>query len=187
MTPMAPTRPTRPASPPLPARRHQRRIPLMADLAAAAAARSVVRNAIRAWRVPVDADVAVLLTSELVTNAATHGTPTAGTFVLLTIACDAAGLRVDVHDSSDDLPVVDSLIDEAPAEAETGRGLLLVTTLSAEWGFYRTSAGKAVYFALELQRSVSEAVINEPFHPDGGRQISELDGQDERVRRLGLM
>ena len=192
MTPMAPTRPNRPTRSaslpalPLPMSARQCRIPLMADAAAASAARSVVEDAIRTWRVPVDADVAILLTSELITNAVTHGAPAAGTFVLLTIACDAAGLRVDVHDSSGDLPVLDSLIDEAPAEAETGRGLLLVTTLSAEWGFYRTPAGKAVYFTLELQRSVSETVINEPFHPDGGRQISAPDGQDQRVRRLGL-
>ena len=149
MTPMVPTRPirpTRPASPPLLAGQHQCRIPLLADLAAAAGARSVVEDAIRTWRVPVDADVAVLLTSELVTNAVTHTAPAAETFVLLTIACDAAGLRVDVHDGSADLPVVD----DAPAEAETGRGLLLVTSLSAEWGFYRTPAGKAVYFTLKF-------------------------------------
>ncbi len=170
MTPMAPTRPTHPAGPPLPVSQHQCRIPLMADLAAAAAARSVVEDAIRAWRVPVDADVAVLLTSELVTNAVTHGTPTAGTFVLLTIACDAACLRVDVHDGSGDLPVLDTgLIDETPAEAETGRGLLLVTSLSAEWGFYRTPAGKAVYFTLELQRDVPETGITAP---DGRRSRS---------------
>jgi anti-sigma regulatory factor (Ser/Thr protein kinase) len=189
MTPMAPTRPNRPirpARPSLPMSARQCRIPLMADLTAASSARSVVEDAIRTWRVPVDTDVAVLLTSELVTNAVTHGTPAAGTFVLLTIACDAAGLRVDVHDSSGDLPVLDSLIDEAPAEAETGRGLLLVTTLSAEWGFYRTPAGKAVYFTLELQQSVPESDINEPFRPDDGGRLSESDGQDERVRRLGL-
>src|SRR5487761_129772 len=164
MTPMAPTRPNRPtsiASPPLPVGQHQCRIPLMADLAAAAAARSVVEDAIRAWRVPVDPDVAVLLTSELVTNAVTHGTPTAGTFVLLTVACDVSGLRVDVHDGSGDLPVLDTgLLDEGPAEAETGRGLLLVTSLSAEWGFYRTPTGKAVYFTLELQQEIPETAIN---------------------------
>ena len=170
MTPMAPTRPTRPASPPLPVSQHQCRIPLLADLAAAAAARSVVEDAIRAWCVPVDADVAVLLTSELVTNAVTHGAPTAGTFVLLAIACDAACLRVDVHDGSGDLPVLGTgLIDETPAEAETGRGLLLVTSLSAEWGFYRTPAGKAVYFTLELQREVPEAGVTAP---DGRRSRS---------------
>jgi anti-sigma regulatory factor (Ser/Thr protein kinase) len=154
---MTPTAPTRPASQALPVSLHQCRIPLMADLAAAAAARSVVDDAIRAWRVPVDADVAVLLTSELVANAVTHGAPTAGTFVLLTIACDSACLRVDVHDGSGDLPVLDTgLIEEAPAEAETGRGLLLVTLLSAEWGFYRTPAGKAVYFTLQVQPDISE-------------------------------
>lgn len=186
MTPMAPTRPNRPTSLPLPANAllpddagtparpgggrsdehwlpmsaRQCRIPLMANPAAAAAARSVVEDAIRTWRVPVDADTAVLLTSELVTNAVTHGTPNAGTFVLLAIACDAAGLRVDVHDGSADLPVLDTgLLDDALAEAENGRGLLLVTTLSAEWGFYRTPAGKAVYFTLALQRDSAETDI----------------------------
>jgi anti-sigma regulatory factor (Ser/Thr protein kinase) len=148
MTPMAPPRPNRPASPPLPASQHQCRVPLLADVAAAAAARAVVQDCIRAWRTPVDPDVAVLLTSELVTNAVTHGTTTTGTFVILTVGCDAAALRVDVHDGSSDLP----LLDTAPAEAETGRGLLLVTSLSAEWGFYRTSAGKAVYFTLDIPR-----------------------------------
>ena len=173
MTPMAPPRPTRPASPPLPASQHKCHIPLMADLAAAAAARSVVEDAIRTWRVKVDADVAVLLTSELVTNAVTHGTPTAGTFVLLTIACDSECLRVDVHDGCGDLPVLDTeLVDEAPAEAETGRGLLLVTSLSAEWGFYRTPAGKAVYFTLELQRDIPETGI------DAGDGL--LDGRRSR-------
>lgn len=162
MTPMAPTRPTRPDGPPsLPMSARRCRIPLMAGPAAAAAARSVVKDAIRTWRVPVDMDAAILLTSELVTNAVTHGAPAAGTFVLLTIACDAAGLRVDVHDGSGDLPVLDTglldnnPLDGDPDEAETGRGLLLVTTLSAEWGFYRTPAGKAVYFTLELQRASS--------------------------------
>ena len=168
MTPMAPTRPnrpTRPASLPgrsLPMSAHKCRVPLLADLAAASAARSVVEDAIRTWRVPVDADAAILLTSELVTNAVTHGAPTAGTFVLLTIACDAAGLRVDVHDGSGYLPVLDTglLDDEALAEVETGRGLLLVTTLSAEWGFYRTPAGKAVYFTLGFRSEGVETVVN---------------------------
>lgn len=187
MTPMAPTRQTRPirnASPPFPVSQHQCRIPLMADLAAAAGARAVVEDCIRAWRVPVDADVAVLLTSELVTNAVTHGTPTAGTFVLLTIACDAATLRVDVHDGSGNLPVLDAgPIEEAPEEAETGRGLLLVTSLSAEWGFYRTSGGKAVYFTLELHRDVPQTVVDGSLHPDQLDQIADPDGRDEKVRR----
>jgi len=165
MTPMAPTRSTYSVRPPLPVSQHQCRIPLMADLAAAAGARAVVQDCIRTWRVPVDADVAVLLTSELVTNAVTHGSPSAaGTFVLLTVAWESAGLRVDVHDGSGDLP----MLEEATAEAETGRGLLLVTSLSAEWGFYRTSGGKAVYFTLEVPPDVDDTVI------------SDADGRDPR-------
>jgi anti-sigma regulatory factor (Ser/Thr protein kinase) len=167
MTPMAPTRPTHSVRPPLPVSQHQCRIPLMADLAAAAGARAVVKDCIRTWRVPVDADAAVLLTSELVTNAVTHGSPSAaGTFVLLTVAWDAAGLRVDVHDGSGELPVLDGpvldepVLDVTAAEAETGRGLLLVTALSAEWGFYRTPAGKAVYFTLELKSAGNETVMS---------------------------
>jgi anti-sigma regulatory factor (Ser/Thr protein kinase) len=160
----------------------------MADLAAAAVARSVVEDAIRTWRVPVDSDVAILLTSELVTNAVTHGTPAAGTFVLLTIACDTACLRVDVHDGSGDLPVLDTgLIDKAPAEAETGRGLLLVTSLSAEWGFYRTPDGKAVFFTLELQPDIQEADINEPFHPaDRGPTANRTDRMEGFAAGGGL-
>jgi hypothetical protein len=71
---------------------------------------------------------------------------------------------VDVHDGSGDLPLLESPL----AEAETGRGLLLVTSLSAEWGFYRTPKGKAVYFTLE-------------FLPDVHENVS--DGSDDGVSR----
>ena len=160
MTPMAPPRPTIPT---VPTRPRVRRVRLIAGLAAAKTARAVVETMIRAWRVPVDPDVAVLLTSELVTNAVTHGAGAgeavdAGGFVTLAIACGAAGLRVDVHDGSGDLP----LLEDAAAEAETGRGLLLVTSLSAEWGYYRTATGKAVYFTLEFQPDVYETVSDGP-------------------------
>jgi anti-sigma regulatory factor (Ser/Thr protein kinase) len=118
-----------------------RRIPLAAAPSAAAKARSQIEAAIHAWDVPVDASVAVLLTSELVTNAITHE---AGEIVMLVVSCDGGQLRVDVHDTSRSLPrPVD-----APGDAETGRGLMLVASLSTDWGYYRTRAGKAVYFTL---------------------------------------
>jgi anti-sigma regulatory factor (Ser/Thr protein kinase) len=156
MTQMAPTRPNSPTVRPLPVARRAFRIPLLADLTAVASARAVIEDVIRAWRVPVDADVAVLLTSELMTNAVTHGTKETGEFVLLAVACDAAVLRVEVHDGSGDLPVLDI----APADAETGRGLLLVTSLSAEWGSQRTSEGKAVYFTLQLQPGLTSRSVS---------------------------
>ena len=118
-----------------------RRVLLATGPAAAAAARRHVRTAIIAWDIPVDVDVAVLLTSELVTNAIRHqpGEP-----VTLTITCACGQLRVDVHDTSRSVPAPA----KAPPGAEAGRGLMLVASLSADWGYRRTPAGKAVYFTL---------------------------------------
>jgi anti-sigma regulatory factor (Ser/Thr protein kinase) len=135
MDTMAPTRPTV---------QHPRRISLTAGPAAAAAARSQVRDAIYAWGLPVDVPVAALLTSELVTNAISHE---ASETVTLVITCVCRQLRIDVHDTSCSVPVQ---VDAAP-DAEAGRGLMLVDSLSTYWGFYRTPAGKAVYFTLAFQ------------------------------------
>ena len=135
------------------------RVRLTTGPAAAAEARSQVRAAIRAWDVPVDQDIAVLLTSELVTNAIGHEV---GETIVLAITCSFGQLRVDVHDTSHTWPV---LVD-APVDAEAGRGLMMVATLSATWGVYRTPAGKAVYFTLA-------------FEPG-------LAGSDERGKTWGL-
>jgi len=118
-----------------------RRIPLPAGPAAPAQARRQVQAAISAWDLPVDPDVAVLLTSELVTNAVRQQ---AGQPILLTITGTGGQLRVDVHDTSRARPVPA----DAPADAEAGRGLMLVARLSAAWGYHQTPAGKAVYFTL---------------------------------------
>jgi anti-sigma regulatory factor (Ser/Thr protein kinase) len=135
MNTIAPTRP---------AVQRKRRISLSAGPAAAAAARSQVRAAIYAWDVPVDPAAAVLLTSELVTNAIRHET---GETIMLAITCACGQFRIDVHDTCCSVPMpVDG-----PADAETGRGLMLVSSLSTEWGYYRTPAGKAVYFTLAFE------------------------------------
>ena len=131
-------------SPIRPIVQRERRISLTAGPAAAAAARSQVRAAIYAGDVPVDSPVAVLLTSELVTNAIRHE---AGETVMLVITCACGQLRVDVHDTSCSVPVPV----RAPADAETGRGLMLVASLSNDWGYYLTPAGKAVYFTLAFR------------------------------------
>jgi anti-sigma regulatory factor (Ser/Thr protein kinase) len=109
--------------------------------AAVPVARRQVQSVVRAWDVPADpADVA-LLTSELVTNAVRHA---AGPVVTLVVSCSRGQVRVDVHDTSCVLPE----LADVPADAESGRGLHLVASLADEWGFYRTPAGKAVYFML---------------------------------------
>jgi hypothetical protein len=51
---------------------------------------------------------------------------------------------------------------DAPEYAESGRGLMLVATLSTDWGFYRTPAGKAVYFTLGFQAQQDEGHDRSP-------------------------
>src|SRR5215475_3954549 len=127
-----------------PALQRPRRIALPAGPAAAAEARRQVGAYIYTWDVPVEPLDAELLTSELVTNAIMHEV---GETVMLVISCTWNQLRIDVHDTSPSMPVPVN----APLDAEAGRGLLLVSTLSTEWGWYRTCSGKAVYFTLAFE------------------------------------
>jgi len=136
-------------TPTLPTELHQRRVRLARVPSAAAQARDQVREAIRAWKIPVDPDIAILLTSDLVTNAITHGN---GMTVTVAIGCSRGHLRVDVYDSHRSLPVPA----DHPADTDTGRGLILVATLSTDWGSFRTPAGNAVYFTLAFQTGGGE-------------------------------
>jgi anti-sigma regulatory factor (Ser/Thr protein kinase) len=128
----------------------ERRISLTAGPAAAATARRQVRAAIYNWNVPVDPPTAELLTSELVTNAIRHEN---GETIRLVMTCACGKFRADVHDTSRALPMP---VDR-PADAETGRGLVLVDSLSTDWGWYRTPGGKAVYFMLAFEDDLDES------------------------------
>jgi anti-sigma regulatory factor (Ser/Thr protein kinase) len=89
-------------------------------------------------------DEALLLVSELVTNAVVYGAPP----IKLKVSCNGSeGLEVRVSDGSDRLPERR----EAGALAEGGRGLFLVDSLSSRWGVEATEAGKEVWFALRPQ------------------------------------
>ena len=125
---------TRPAAP------RKLRITLTAEHAAQAA-RNEVRAAIRAWDVPVDPSVAVLLTGELVANALRHGP---GRAIELVVSCALGQLQVDVYDTSPATP----LPVDAPPGTATGAGLMLLANLSSSWGYCRTPTGRAGYFTL---------------------------------------
>jgi anti-sigma regulatory factor (Ser/Thr protein kinase) len=83
---------------------------------------------------------AVLLVSELVTNSVIHGGPP----VIVAVDCDGDALQVRVRDGSPALPARRT----AEQEAEGGRGLALVETLSSDWGVDPRPDGKNVWFVL---------------------------------------
>lgn len=88
-------------------------------------------------------EVAAVLTSELVTNAVRYG----GSQAVLEARSPGGVLRVSVGDDNPDLPRVGPAPD---LTAESGRGVLLVSTLSSRWGVEQLpSGGKAVWFELE--------------------------------------
>lgn len=90
------------------------------------------------------ADVAVLLTSELVTNAIRHGNSP----ILLRAGLVHGRLRVEVVDHA-----VDGVaIRRAQDEDEDGRGLQLVDVLADSWGWSPIRNGKHVWF--ELARTI---------------------------------
>src|ERR1700728_4513303 len=134
--------------------------------AAAAAARRFVRDTLCSWNLAGErsgagggdepdtlVDDAVLLTSELVTNAVLHaGTPVQVTCRLLG---DLSGGAIEI-----------AVLDRRPAqirpdrphsaaeaaERTNGRGLQLPSELASAWGVTYARAAKAVWFRLDLDR-----------------------------------
>src|SRR5688500_13146986 len=120
---------------------------LPAEPASASAARRLVTEAVE--RSPLAntaaADTAVLLVSEVVTNAVLH----AGTSIRVKVRVDGRSVRVEVRDGSVALPSRRHY-DEGAA---TGRGLELVELLASTWGTEQESNGKVVWFEVSVDPS----------------------------------
>jgi anti-sigma regulatory factor (Ser/Thr protein kinase) len=91
---------------------------------------------------PSATEAALLLTSELVTNAVVH-TDTVG--VEVQAHCDGTRLRVCVDDGAT-TPLKPVGGDGAEPPAGGGRGLWLVEALAARWGCEALPEGKRVWF-----------------------------------------
>jgi anti-sigma regulatory factor (Ser/Thr protein kinase) len=119
---------------------------------AAAEARRFVRDTLQTWFVSGAAiaghglvDDAVLLTSELVTNAVVH----AGTPVEVTCRLTGGGVEVVVSDGHPARLVPEPPESEhIPAERTSGRGLLLPAALASAWGVTYGRSAKAVWFRI---------------------------------------
>lgn len=117
-------------------------------------ARLHAKNTLREWGMETLADTVELLVSEIVTNAVRASAEIAnpqpetrrasrGPRVRLWLTSAGHGVLIQVWDGHHHEPVCQ----EAAPDEEAGRGLLLVETLSAEWGCYAADGpgGKIVW------------------------------------------
>jgi anti-sigma regulatory factor (Ser/Thr protein kinase) len=95
-------------------------------------------------------DVALLLVTELVSNAVQH----AGAAPVLDVQIFGDAIRIAVRDPSPTLPEPAGAPDDL---VERGRGLLLVDSLAQNWGAEPGSVGKTVWCEVELAREASVA------------------------------
>ncbi|AGS72184.1 regulatory protein [Streptomyces collinus Tu 365] len=113
-----------------------------------ATARSFVRDTLQGWGFADVVDDAVVLTSELVTNAVVH----AGTHAEVLCLRTEDGVRVEVSDRypEREVPVQGSPAAMGSPDREGGRGLQLCAALAARWGVDYTPTHKNVWFQLDL-------------------------------------
>lgn len=104
--------------------------------------RAFLNKALLSWDCVSLADEALLLISEILTNAVQHAEGPIGVRLCRT----ATGLTVEVSDHSPHLPQPRRAADDE----ESGRGLLLVRTLADTWGVRPTDEGKTTWFTLKL-------------------------------------
>jgi anti-sigma regulatory factor (Ser/Thr protein kinase) len=85
-------------------------------------------------------EVAVLLVSELVTNAVVHARGP----ICLTVHTDAHWVRIEGEDPGHRRPVLRA----ATLDAVDGRGLLVVDGLATDWGTEQRATHKVVWFEI---------------------------------------
>lgn len=113
-----------------------------------ATARSFVRDTLQGWGFADIVDDAVVLTSELVTNAVVH----AGTHADVLCLRTEDGVRIEVSDRypEREVPVQSAAVTMGSPDREGGRGLQLCAALAGRWGVEYTPTHKNVWFQLDL-------------------------------------
>ncbi|NUT26817.1 MAG: GAF domain-containing protein, partial [Streptomyces sp.] len=113
-----------------------------------ASARSFVRDTLQGWGFADIVDDAVVLTSELVTNAVVH----AGTSADVLCLRSDEGARIEVADRypEREIPLQGSPANMGSPDREGGRGLQLCAALAGRWGVEYTPTHKQVWFQLDL-------------------------------------
>lgn len=109
-----------------------------------ATARRVVGTLLEGWQLADVAPDAMLVVSELVTNAVQHA-PMTDSFEL-ELLCHADRVRISLADGSSIKPVVREL----NSERLRGRGMRLVSELTEAWGAEDLGSGKRVWVELTV-------------------------------------
>jgi anti-sigma regulatory factor (Ser/Thr protein kinase) len=115
-------------------------IPLAGTRADVGAGRQFVRETVEGWGYGDVAEDAVLIASELITNAVLH----ARTRLEVTVRQVSDRIRIEVTDKSHNLPQ----LRRHSLQSATGRGLHLVAALASDWGADARSDGKVVWVEL---------------------------------------
>ncbi|MGW1724183.1 PAS domain S-box protein [Streptomyces sp. NPDC002306] len=115
---------------------------LPAEAASVPEGRAFLHKALTSWNCTANADDALLLLSETLTNAVQHAEGPLGVHLHRTVT----DLTVEVSDRSPQLPQPRL----AAEDEESGRGLILVRTLANDWGVRPTDQGKTTWFSLKL-------------------------------------
>ncbi|RNG20793.1 ATP-binding protein [Streptomyces botrytidirepellens] len=111
-----------------------------------ARARADLRTTLASWGLPTVEEVALLVLSELITNAVRHAR-VPGRQIETRYLHQGDSVRIEVHDTGDPHP---RLMTPRP-EAVHGRGLFLVDALADQWGVTpRAVVGKAVWAVLAI-------------------------------------
>jgi anti-sigma regulatory factor (Ser/Thr protein kinase) len=106
------------------------------QLSGVRSARRFVAAALQEWGVAAVDDILVVV-SEMVTNALTHGEGPVG----VVIECRDASVRFEVSDGSAVMPMARQVLADAPS----GRGMRIVETLADRWGADLRPPGKTVW------------------------------------------
>lgn len=127
-------------------------VDLLPRLGSARSGRRATVAVLTGWGVPSWAvDDAVLIVSELVTNAVLHVREEAA--LGLELQLSDTNLRISLSDGS----AVRPLAREAARHDENGRGMAIVTALSERWGVEDHHGGKRIWFEVDLQRTAPTA------------------------------
>ncbi|MEV6112991.1 ATP-binding SpoIIE family protein phosphatase [Streptomyces sp. NPDC052109] len=158
------------------------------DLRGVREARTFVHDRLASWGLDAMSDAMELVVSEIVTNALVH----AGSDVDVRLRAFADHIRLEVRDSDTNPPVPSrmSLTEETNAEAEHGRGLLIVEALAEMWNSSPNGLGKTVSLnmPITLDRIGRRGTGQTPFHPsslptrDGG-VTSATSAKERRTGR----